>query len=51
MKTRNQLYQIFLKEHQDLMPLSVINLIFKSFNDQELAKEFGLKILRKGYFY
>jgi len=32
-------------------PISIIELAFKCMTDIELAKCYGLKILRKGYFY
>lgn len=48
MKTRNQIYQVFISEFGDS---TISRLVFMSLSDEELAREFGLKVLRRGYFY
>lgn len=48
--TRHQLYQYFLNECVDI-PQTLVQMIFKSMSDEDLAKQYGLTILRRGYFY
>lgn len=47
---RSILYKRFRNEYSDLNERDAI-LIFKSMTDKELAELYGLKQLRKGYFY
>jgi hypothetical protein len=47
--TRSQLFQLFKIESN--LPVLMAELIFKSMTDAELAEGYGLKVLRKGYFY
>jgi hypothetical protein len=46
---RSQLFQLFRQENE--LPVLMAQLIFKSMTDIELAEGYGLKVLRKGYFY
>lgn len=50
MVTRNQIFQWFRKENEH-MEEQILIAIFKSMTDEKLANMYGLKILRKGYFY
>lgn len=49
MITRNDLFKIFCGENKGLSP-HILQGIFKSTTDEELAKSFNLTILRRGYF-
>jgi len=51
MITRNQLFTIVVGELKDVLPLSVITMIFKSMSDEDLMMDYGLKLLSKGKFY
>lgn len=44
MITRNTIYRWFKIEHD------APDFIFKSMSDDDLAKDYNLKVLRKGYF-
>jgi hypothetical protein len=47
---RNQLYNLFKIEFAELST-GLQETIFKSMTDEELAEGYGMKVLRKGYFY
>jgi hypothetical protein len=47
--TRSQLFQLFRQENE--LPVLMAQMIFKSMTDEDLAQGYGMKVLRKGYFY
>lgn len=50
MITRNKLFKSFCSEN-DNQPYNTLMAVFKSTTDEQLAELYGLRILRKGYFY
>lgn len=50
MVTRNQLFQEFKKQNEGFAPLLMMETIFKTTTDEQLAKSFNLKVLRRGRF-
>jgi hypothetical protein len=49
MITRNEIFNWFKKEWHCL-DVGFIALMFKGLSDEQLAKSYNLKVLRKGYF-
>jgi len=47
--TRNQIWGWFQIDHPH--DLEIIEQIFKKMTDEDLARVYGLKVLRPGYFY
>ena len=48
MKTRHDLFKLFLSESQ--LHAHTAQAIFSSMTDEELAKIYGLKVIRRGYY-
>lgn len=50
--TRNQIYQWFLWENRESdLSETLLQMIFKSISDEDIARDYGLIISRKGLFY
>lgn len=50
--TRNQVYQWFLIQNKESgLAETFLQMIFKSVSDEAIAQDYGLTILRKGWFY
>ena len=48
---RNELYRQFVSEWKNFQPIYLINMIFKSMSDEDIAKSYGLRVMRRGMFY
>lgn len=50
MLTRSDLFRHYCQQNNTLMQDIGIQAMFKSLSDSELAREFNLRVLRRGYF-
>ena len=51
MITRHNLFLMFLEDMKETASFEMIEMLFNSLTDTDLMVMFGLKLIRKGYFY